>query len=538
MTSSRRASAPAAQVPPHDGDQPRPIPLGRASVAGAIAAAAALGAGELATGLFRGASSLVVEIGDQVIKLAPGSAERTAIGSVGRADKPILLTSIVLIALLLGSVFGRVASRRFLAGAMGFVAFAGLGLLAALQDARASKASSALVAVIAAAAGVGVLRVLLRAATPVLHQPAVRPGRYNRIGPDGVDRRGFLRVTMAAAVVASVGAVGGKLLAGRDRVSAIRAAVKIPSPRRAAAAAPTGADLAIPGLSPLYVPNADFYRIDTALIVPQVDTANWSLRVDGLVERPLKFSYDDLLAMPHIEADVTLSCVSNEVGGDLVGNARWQGVSLRDLLDRAGVKPGGTQIMGKSVDGFTAGFPTAIGMAEKDAMVAIAMNGEPLPAKHGFPARLVIPGLYGYVSATKWLSSIELTDFESNDGYWIPRGWSKLGPIKTQSRIDVPAKSSIRAGRTPIAGIAWAPTRGIDRVEVRIDKGPWAQATLAASLSVETWRQWVYEWDATPGRHVISVRATDGKGDVQTDERTDVAPNGASGHHTISVQVS
>lgn len=526
MTTSRPASVPAS------------IARGRAGVAGALAAATALGVGELASGLFRDAASLIVEIGDQVIKFTPGGVEQAAIGAVGKHDKPILLTSIVLVALLLGAVFGQLAARRFVLGAAGFVAFAGLGLLAALQDARVSGVSSVLVALVAAAVGVGVLRLLLRAATPALHQQAVRPGRYRRIGPDGVDRRGFLRVSIAAAVVAGVGAVGGKLLAGRDRVAAIRAAVKIPIPRQAAAAAPTGAELAIPGLSPLYVPNGDFYRIDTALIVPQVDTAHWSLRVEGLVDRPLKFSYDDVLAMPHIEADVTLSCVSNEVGGDLVGNARWQGVSLRDLLERAGVQAGGTQIVGKSVDGFTAGFPTAIGMQQQDAMVAITMNGEPLPAKHGFPARLVIPGLYGYVSATKWLSSIELTGFDSFDGYWIPRGWSKLGPIKTQSRIDVPARSAVKAGRTPIAGVAWAPTRGIQRVEVQIDEGPWQQARLADALSVETWRQWVYDWDATPGRHVISVRATDGKGDVQTEERTDVAPNGASGHHTIHVNVS
>jgi hypothetical protein len=229
--------------------------------------------------------------------------------------------------------------------------------------------------------------------------------------------------------------------------------------------------------------------------------------------------------------------VSNEVGGDLVGNARWQGVALRDLLDRAGVQPAGTQIMGRSVDGFTAGFPTQIGLQQPDAMVALVMNGEPLPARHGFPARLVVPGLYGYVSATKWLSSIDLVDFDANDGYWIRRGWSKLGPIKTQSRIDVPGRS-IPAGRTPVAGVAWAPTRGISKVEVSIDEGAWQQARLAEALSVETWRQWVYEWDATPGQHVISVRASDGTGEVQTAEESNVAPSGATGHHTIRVDVS
>ena len=535
MTKSRQAGG--AAVDAAAGPAQLAIAPRRAGVAGALAAATALGVGELATGLLRGAASLVVEIGDQVIKAAPGSFERSAIRSVGRADKPLLLAAIVVVALLLGAVFGRLGARWFAAGAAGFFGFAILGVAAALQDRMVSVAATVAVGLVAATVGVGVLRLLLNAATPRPREPGVKPAAYSRIGPDGVDRRGFLRVAMSAAVVASVSAVVGKLLAGRDRVAAIRASVRVPVPERAASAAPAAADLAIPGLSPLYVPNADFYRIDTALMVPQVDTDGWSLRVGGLVDHPLELSYDQLLAMPHIEADVTLSCVSNRVGGDLVGNARWQGVSLKALLDRAGVQPAGTQIVGKSVDGFTAGFPTAIGMQQQDAMVALAMNGEPLPAKHGFPARLVIPGLYGYVSATKWLASIELTDFDSFDGYWIPRGWAKLGPIKTQSRIDVPGRS-IKAGRTPIAGVAWAPTRGIERVEVSINEGPWLEAKLAAALSVETWRQWAYDWDATPGRHIIAVRATDGTGVVQTDKRTDVAPDGASGHHTIEVKVS
>ena len=250
-----------------------------------------------------------------------------------------------------------------------------------------------------------------------------------------------------------------------------------------------------------------------------------------MVERPFTLTYAELLALPQIEADVTLSCVSNEIGGDLAGNARWQGVLLADLLQRAGVRSGATQVLGRSVDGFTAGFPTEVALDGRDAMVAIAMNGVPLPASHGFPARLVVPGLYGYVSATKWLAAIELTRFDEVDGYWIPRGWSKEGPIKTQSRIDV-------ASREVIAGVAWAPTRGIERVEVRVDERPWQEATLAAALNDDTWRQWFMPWDATPGQYVIAVRATDGTGATQTAERTGVAPNGASGHHTIRVEIS
>jgi len=537
MATSQRSGDTAPGLEPASPADAKTVSRGRAGVTGALAAAAALGVGELAAGLIRGATSLVIEIGDQVIDLAPGGVERTAIEVVGSLDKPLLLTGIVGISLLLGSVFGQLAARRFLLGAAGFVAFAVVGAVAAFQDPRASRLGSVLVALIAAAVGVGVLRLLLRAGSPLSPQRRAQSSS-RRIGPDGVDRRGFLRVAMGTAVAASVSAVGGKLLAGRDRVSAIRASTKIPRPlRRAAPPPPAGAELAIAGLSPLFVPNASFYRIDTALAVPQVDTTNWSLEVKGKVARPLKLSYQDLLDMPHIEADVTLSCVSNEVGGDLVGNARWQGVALRELLDRAGVQPGGTQIVGRSVDDFTAGFPTAIGMDTPNAMVAVAMNGEPLPARHGFPARLVIPGLYGYVSATKWLASIELVDFDEFNGYWIPRGWSKLGPVKTQSRIDTPRRTA-KAGRTPIAGVAWAPTRGISKVEVNIDGGPWQLARLAEELHADTWRQWVYDWDATPGPHSISVRATDGKGVTQTEQKTEVAPDGASGHHTVGIEVS
>jgi DMSO/TMAO reductase YedYZ molybdopterin-dependent catalytic subunit len=225
------------------------------------------------------------------------------------------------------------------------------------------------------------------------------------------------------------------------------------------------------------------------------------------------------------------------VGGDLVGNARWLGVPLRTLLERAGVRPGGTQLLGRSVDGFTAGFPTETALRLEHAMVAVGMNGEPLPTDHGFPARIVVPGLFGYVSATKWLSEIELTG-SSVEGYWIPRGWAKEGPVLTQSRIDVPARdSTVAAGPQVVAGVAWAPTRGIRAVEVRVDDGPWQPAELAEPLGDECWRQWQYRWTAEPGEHRLSVRATDGDGEVQTEQRAPVAPSGATGYHRRDVQV-
>ena len=294
---------------------------------------------------------------------------------------------------------------------------------------------------------------------------------------------------------------------------------------------PTGADLEIRGLTTVYVANDDFFRIDTALRVPVADPATWRLHVRGRVDRPFSLTYEELLDLPQIEADITLTCVSNEVGGDLVGNARWQGVPLVTLLEGAGVQAGDRQIIGRSVDGFTAGFPTLTAIDVEEAMVAVGMNGVPLPAEHGFPARLVVPGPYGYVSATKWISAIELTDFDE-PGYWFPRGWAKEGPIKTAARIDVARADA--PGRGVIAGVAWAPTRGVQGVEVRVDNGPWVPATLAEQLDVDCWRQWYLPWDAPPGLHKIAARATDRLGELQTDQRTLVAPDGASGYAAIT----
>jgi DMSO/TMAO reductase YedYZ molybdopterin-dependent catalytic subunit len=301
---------------------------------------------------------------------------------------------------------------------------------------------------------------------------------------------------------------------------------------------PGGADLGVEGVAPFVTPNSDFYRIDTALLVPQVRTEGWTLRVHGMVDRELELTFDELLARDLVEADVTLACVSNEVGGDLVGNARWLGARLDDLLREAGVQRGATQVVPRSADGFAAGFPTQVAMDGRDALVAVGMNGEPLPLEHGFPARLVVPGLYGYVSATKWLTEIELTRLGDFDSYWVRRGWAKEAPIKTQSRIDTPRSgASLRTGRVPVAGVAWAQSRGIRTVEVRVDDGPWRPARLGAGVGDDTWRQWVYDWDVHEGNHTLAVRATDGDGDTQTGEREAPIPSGATGWHTIEVSV-
>ncbi len=284
------------------------------------------------------------------------------------------------------------------------------------------------------------------------------------------------------------------------------------------------------------MPNDKFYRIDTSLLAPSVDTATWNLRVHGLVDREVNISWADLLEFPMVEQYVTIACVSNEVGGHLVGNAKWTGVKLRDVLDMAGAQTAATQLVGRSVDGWTAGMPTAWVMdQEREPMIAVKMNDAPLPVAHGYPARLIVPGLYGYVSATKWLAELELTTLESFDGYWVPLGWAKEAPILTQSRIDTPT-GGLQAGRVAIAGIAWAPDRGISRVEVGID-GTWTPATVSQPISDATWVQWMLPWDATPGDHVLQVRATDGTGMVQEEQPSPPAPDGARGWHTVDVHV-
>ncbi|MET9736779.1 molybdopterin-dependent oxidoreductase, partial [Streptomyces sp. NPDC006422] len=340
--------------------------------------------------------------------------------------------------------------------------------------------------------------------------------------------------------------VVGRALNGSRGKSAVasRADVALPSPASAAPPTPRGAALRVDGISPYVTPNADFYRVDTALVVPKVDATTWKLRIHGKgVSRERTLSFDDLLRMPLIERTITLNCVSNEVGGPYVGNARWIGVRLADLLKQCGVRPpsgGGPadQLVARSVDGMTIGSPVEDVMDGRDAMIAVGMNGQPLPFEHGFPARMLVPGLYGYVSACKWIEDIELTTFDAYDPYWVRRDWARRAPVKTQSRIDTPKPfAHPKAGTVMVAGVAWAQHRGIDKVEVRVDDGPWQEARLAAEDTRDTWRQWSYEWRAAKGGHTLTVRATDRTGTTQTSERVPPIPDGASGWHSVVVTV-
>lgn len=525
-----RGPAPADR--PADGGLP--AARARAALAGVLAVAAALGLSELAAGLL-GGSSMVAAVGGVVIDLQPPGAKDAVVRLFGQNDKLALELLVVGAALAIGAAVGLAARRRFAIGAAVIGAFAVGGFAAAQADPASMPAVAVVVAAVAAVAGVQSLAWLLARAGP-----AGRPGPAGAVMADW-SRRGFLiRGGSLAAASVAAGVLGRRLL-DATRTPPTTGAVAVPRPA-VLAGLPAGAELAVDGLSPLVVPNDAFYRIDTALLVPDVDVATWSLRVHGLVDRETQLTFRELVELPLVEQYVTIACVSNEVGGDLVGNAKWTGVPLREVLGMAGVQPAASQLVGRSVDGWTAGMPTAWVMdPAREPLIAVLMNDELLPKAHGFPARLIVPGLFGYVSATKWLAELELTTLEAFDAYWVPLGWAKEGPILTQSRIDVPRPGQVvPAGRVAIAGVAWAPDRGISRVEVAID-GAWRDARLSTPISGATWVQWQASWDAAaagPGGHRIEVRATDGRGEVQTAERSQPAPDGARGHHRVEVTVA
>jgi DMSO/TMAO reductase YedYZ molybdopterin-dependent catalytic subunit len=502
-----------------------------------------------------GGASPVVVVGDRVVDGVPSAVKQFAIDTFGTNDKVALIIGILVITGLYAAFVGIRTSRKFVNGIVGVAGFAIIGTAAALGG-RSPSVGDVLPIVVAAIVVVALLWMFF--------------GRRTSPVGGGIDRRRFLTLSAAIASGTAVFGTLGRKLQGSPEAAASRNAIVLPkaTPTGAtvsgssgsvtttavvaakpavatatsagsAAAVETSPAFGLVGAESYLTPANNFYRIDTALVIPQLDAKTWEMTISGMVDKELTLNFDDLLKRPLIEHDCTLMCVSNEIGGNLVGNARWTGVRLADVLKEAGIQKGADQVFVTSTDGFTAGFPVDVAMDGREAMIAIAMNGEPLPFMHGFPARLVIPGIYGYVSAVKWLANIKLTTFEEDQGYWIPRGWSTLAPIKICSRIDVPTRSqNVKAGMVPIAGIAWAQHTGIKAVEVQIDEGPWQECELAAEGTIDTWKQWKFAWDAKPGRYVARVRAIDMNGQVQIADRAPVAPDGATGYHTVGIEVS
>jgi DMSO/TMAO reductase YedYZ molybdopterin-dependent catalytic subunit len=556
----------------------------------------ALGVGQLVAGIGRPQGSPVAAVGSAAIDHTPPAVKNFAISAFGSHDKTVLVIGILVLLALFSAAVGVAAMRNLRHGYIGLAIFAVIGLAAALTRPNAVL-WDALPTLIGALAGAYALKLLVRAAggrVPRKSAPAVqagaprsrgtaplpdfavpadpaladsrapdagpadsqapppsparppRPVARARSGPPSGEpprppwqpgRRSFLAAGAVALAAGGVGTLAGRTFSERSSVSTALAHIRFPRAAEPVPPLPPGVNLGIKGLSSFITPNSSFYRVDTALILPQVSPQSWQLRIHGMVEREITISFHELLKRPLIEDYITLCCVSNPVAGPYIGNAKWLGASLASLLREARPRAGAEQLICTSVDGFTSGTPIQTVMDGRDALLAVAMNGKPLPVAHGFPARMVVPGLYGYVSATKWVTDIKVTTFRGELGYWAQRGWSQQAPIKTESRIDVPL-NSVPAGRTAVAGVAWAQHKGVDAVHVRVDRGPWQQARLAAVPGIDTWRQWVWDWEATRGTHTIESRATDATGYTQTALQEPPEPNGASGYPSITVSVS
>jgi DMSO/TMAO reductase YedYZ molybdopterin-dependent catalytic subunit len=552
---------------------------GRGGIVGIVTALVSLGVAQLvAAALASPIGAPVDAVGALSIDHTPAAVKNFAISAFGSSDKTMLVWGIRVVLLLLAVVVGILAVRRLWYGLVGLAVLTAIGVYAALvrPTATATDALPSLVGGAVAALALWYFSGLARrglpgAATgppdqgrhrarppsPADWEPPAGPPADNvtsqdtraeerqpaRTGVDpGPDRRRFLVSSVAVAAGSLVAYGGGSWLASSRDVTAAARALQLPRASVPAPPLPPGTDLKIPGLSSFITPNSSFYRVDTALVLPEVLPSSWQLRIHGMVRKPIVLSFADLLRRPLIEDYITLCCVSNPVGGPYIGNAKWLGASLRSLLREAGVHAGANQLLCTSSDGFTSGTPVETAMDGRDALLAVGMNDTPLPVAHGFPARLVIPGLFGYVSACKWLVDIEVTTYAAAQAYWVPRGWSAQGPVKTESRIDVPSgQNPVRTGQTvPVAGVAWAQHKGIDAVEVRIGGGPWQQARLAAVPGIDCWQQWVYDWQVNvgPGSYLLEARATDKTGYTQTSLATPPEPNGASGYPSVLVNVA
>jgi DMSO/TMAO reductase YedYZ molybdopterin-dependent catalytic subunit len=517
----------------------------RAGLSGVVAAVAAVGVAELVAVVTGPLSAPLLAVGGVVVDLVPPAVKDFGVAVFGVHDKTALIAGTGLLLAAYAYGVGAVALRSWRLALAGIALFGAVGVAAALTRHGAGWAA-ALPSLVGAALAAVVLRHLVTLATPVRPAAADGPvtdgaGALNPgTDPDaygyGSSRRRFLQALGVTGGVGLLSGVAGRLLTARQAVTAARQAVVLPRARPPAPPLPAGVQA--PGATPYLSPNRDFYRIDTALYPPQVDPATWQLRIHGMVRNPFTITWEQLLQRPMVERHVTLACVSNEVGGDLIGNALWLGTPVRELLELADPLPGADQVVQRSVDGWTCGTPTAVLRDGRDALLAIGMNGQPLPVPHGFPVRMVVPGLYGYVSACKWITELELSRFADFDAYWVPRGWAREAPIKTQSRIDSPRDGAgVRAGTVVVAGVAWAQHRGVTKVEVQVDDGPWETAALAGTVSSDTWRQWSHRWPAAAGEHTLRVRATDAGGVVQTSTPAPPAPDGATGWHAIRVDV-
>ncbi|WP_347813856.1 molybdopterin-dependent oxidoreductase [Allobranchiibius sp. GilTou38] len=507
-----------------------------AVLGGVAAGAVTIGVAELLAGLMErfgwsgGIPSPVIAVGEAFIDRTPPWLKDFAVNNFGTNDKAVLLAGIGVVLFLLSCLIGLLLRRLPVAALVGFVVLIAVAMAAVLTRPGARPADL-IPTVVGGLMGLWVLhrwRGLL----------SVGVGRREIT----TERRQVLTWTMLSVVGGGLALAAGRAVSGSARaIQAARATFVAPEVQHPVQV-PAGAPVDVPGITPYIVPNGQFYRIDTALQVPQVEASGWKLKVTGMVDHEVEIDWKTLLSKPMQQAMITLMCVSNEVGGSLNGNAIWTGWPVRELLKLAGPQAGADMVLSTSVDGFTAGTPIGALTDDRNALLAVAMNGKALPVEHGYPVRLVVPGLYGYVSATKWLTQLKVTTYAKDQGYWIPRGWSAMGPVKISSRIDVPrdgrSVSPGADGTVPIAGVAWDQHTGVSGVQVRIDDGPWQSAKLGEQATVDAWRQWVLHWPATKGRHTATVRAVDAKGQVQISAEAPPPPNGSTGLHSVTFTVS
>ncbi|WP_035771827.1 molybdopterin-dependent oxidoreductase [Arthrobacter sp. Br18] len=538
-----------------------------AALAGILAAGLVLGVAELVGAFFTARATPLIALGSTFIDFTPAWLKDFAIATFGTSDKVALFVGMAVTILALAAVLGIVAFRRWALGAAGVVLM-GLVMIASVLSRAGASMIDAAPSIIGTAAGLLALRWLIarlhsdsatkahdgvvvpdappgpapafaatgrRAAATGRRATASTSAAPAGSGARSPSRRSFFAAAGVTAIAAGAAATGGRVLGSiRSNVAAARDGLAFPVPSSPAKPVPAGVEVDVEGVTSWLTPNRDFYRIDTALSVPRLDHETWELRVHGMVEEEFTLSFQDLLDADLIERHVTLTCVSNPVGGNLVGNAKWLGYPLREVLKRARPLDGADMVLSTSSDGFSASTPLPVLQDERDAMLAVSMNDEPLPLEHGFPVRMVVPGLFGYVSATKWVIDLEVTRFADQTAYWTDRGWSEKGPVKTMARVEVPrAFAKVAAGPVRIGGSAWSQQRGITTVEVSVDNGAWEKVTLAEEYSVDTWRQWSHELTLDAGAHTVRARATDAVDGVQTEERADTVPNGASGWQSV-----
>jgi len=531
---------------------------------GVLAAGFGVAIGTLVAAFIDPAYAPVEVVASTAIDLPPQAVKEWATSTFGTASKSVVVGVVVVAVIALAAWAGARSRDRvvwgiqvmLIGGVVGAIAAllrpvdsvlaplpalvagvaAALALWWLLRMARPSEVAPSAVATAATGVGSAVPAAELAEVSPRNQDFPARGSLDSSAEVPSVSRRGVLLGVGGVVVVGGAALASARWITTRSSAVASRLSTLLPAPREALPPLPAAVQAPVPGMTPFVTPNADFYRIDTAVIVPQVDAQDWTLSFDGMVRRPFTITYAELLEMPMVERDVTIMCVSNPIGGDLIGNARWLGTPLMPLLERAGIEPGADQLFSTSVDGWTCSTPLD-GLAESEPLLAIGMNGEPLPIDHGFPVRMIVPGLYGFISATKWVTRIQATTYAADPAYWTVRGWATDAPVLTGSRIDLP-KGDVSAGATVIAGISWAMAGdGVSRVEVSVDDGEWREANLAEQPTPRTWRQWWIDWEAAPGRHIIAVRATNGLGETQTSEVREVVPAGATGYDQLAIDV-